>query len=128
VNSLMRSVACAIAIAGLAAGWPSTAIAGGATLGDDEIQNLPSYFGFAKDDKGTALADVRISIKLKGIAVVAHTDALGAYKIPVIATDPDVTEIACTKDGYHQSGSIRRTPPGGDAKTPVEIDCALAPQ
>jgi hypothetical protein len=127
VNSLTRSVACAIAMTGLMAGWPAAAIAGGATLGDDEIQNLPSYFGFAKDDKGSVLADVRVSIKLKGIAVVAHTDALGSYKIPVIATDPDVTEIACTKDGFHQTGSVRRTPPGGDAKTPVEIACTLAP-
>jgi hypothetical protein len=128
MNSLIRSLAYAVAMTGLAAAWPAAAIAGGATLGDDEIQNLPSYFGFAKDDKGTALADVRVSIKLKGIAVVAHTDALGSYKIPVIATDPDVTEIACTKDGYGQAGNVRRTPPGGDAKTPVEIDCTLAAQ
>jgi hypothetical protein len=128
MNAFMRSADFAMVMIGQTTGWSTMAIAGGATLGNDEIQNLPSYFGFAKDANGTFLGEVRVAIKLKNISVVGRTDVLGAYKIPVIGTEADSGDLTCSKDGYRQTGAVRRTPPGVDAKTPVEIDCTLERQ
>jgi hypothetical protein len=128
MNSVIRSAAFATAMTGLMTGWSTTVMAGGVTLGDDEIQNLPSYFGFAKDTHGAFLGEVKVTVKLKNISVVAHTDVLGAYKILVISTEPDGVDLSCSKDGYRQTGTFRRTPPGVDARTPVEIECTLERQ
>lgn len=107
---------------------PVMVLAGGASLGEDEQQNLPSYFGFAKDTHGTFLGGVKVALKLPHVSFVVRTDILGAYKIPVSHTEPGNVDLSCEKDGYKQIGLLRRTPPGVDEKTSVEIDCTLERQ
>jgi hypothetical protein len=128
----MRHPLVLIAIAGamisLTAALPMLALAGGASLGEDEQENLPSYFGFAKDGHGTFLGGVKVTLKLPHVSFVARTDILGAYKIPVSHTEPGDVDLSCDKDGYRQTALLRRTPPGVDEKTPVEIDCTLERQ
>jgi hypothetical protein len=102
--------------------------AGGTTLGEDEQQDLPSYFGFARDPRGTFLFGVQVTLKLPHVSLATRTDPLGAYKIPVTHTEPGDVDLSCKKDGYRQVGLVRRTPPGVDEKTPVEIDCTLERQ
>jgi hypothetical protein len=117
----------ALGVASTALTWvsPVLVLAGGSSLGDDEQQNLPSYFGFAKDTHGTFLNGVKVTLKLPHVSFVARTDVLGAYKIPVSHTEPGDVDLSCEKDGYKQIGVLRRTPPGVDEKTSVEIDCTL---
>ena len=112
----------------LAATFPMSANAGGTSLGEDEQQDLPSYFGFARDVRGTFLFGVQVTLKLPHVSFVARTDPLGAYKIPVSHTEPGDVDLSCSKDGYRQVGLLRRTPPGVDEKTSVEIDCTLERQ
>jgi hypothetical protein len=100
-------------------------LAGGTSLGEDEQQNLPSYFGFARDAHGTFLNGVKVTLKLPHVSFVVVTDVLGAYKIPVSHTEPGDVNLSCDKDGYKQLSVLRRTPPGVDEKTSVEIDCTL---
>lgn len=124
MRCLLIFVAFGTAMVALTVGLPSKVTAGGAMLGEDEQQNVPSYFGFAKDTHGTFLNGVKVTVKLKNISLVARTDPLGAYKIPITATEPDAN-LSCDKEGYRQASTLRRTPPQVDAKTPVEIDCTL---
>jgi hypothetical protein len=37
--------------------------------------------------------------------------------------DPEKSELSCKKEGYRQSGIVRRSAPG--ASSPIEIDCTL---
>jgi hypothetical protein len=107
---------------------PVIVLAGGSSLGEDEQQNLPSYFGFARDSHGTFLNAVKVTLRLPHVSFVVHTSVLGAYKIPVAHTEPGDVDLSCEKDGYKQTGLLRRTPPDVDEKTSVEIDCALERQ
>jgi len=125
MRCLLAFVACGAATVALFVGSLVKATAGGgAMVGQDEQQNVPSYFGFAKDTHGTLLDGVKVTVRLKNVTFVVQTDALGAYKIPIISTQPDV-DLSCNKEGYRQASTFRRTPPGVDGKTPVEIDCTL---
>jgi hypothetical protein len=121
-------LAHALCCAALLATIPVDAIAGGTSLGEDEQQDLPSYFGFARDPRGTFLFGVQVTLKLPHVSFVARTDPLGAYKIPVSHTEPGDVDLSCSKEGYRQVGLLRRTPPGVDEKTSVEIDCTLERQ
>jgi hypothetical protein len=107
---------------------PVMVLAGGSSPGEDEQQNLPSYFGFARDTHGTFLNAVKVTLKLPHVSFVVRTDVLGAYKITVSHTEPGDVNLSCDKDGYKQIGLVRRTPPGVDEKTSVEIDCTLERQ
>ena len=128
MNVLSRLLAYALFCVALSATIPVNAIAGGTSLGEDEQQDLPSYFGFARDPRGTFLFGVQVTLKLPHVSFVARTDPLGAYKIPVSHTEPGDVDLSCSKDGYRQVGLLRRTPPGVDEKTSVEIDCTLERQ
>jgi hypothetical protein len=124
-----RLVARAAVCLPLATTMPMNAIAGGASFDEDEQQNnLPSYFGFARDTHGTFLSGVKVTLKFPHASIVARTDPLGAYKIPVSHTEPGDVDLSCDQDGYRQTGLVRRTPPGVDEKTSVEIDCTLERQ
>jgi hypothetical protein len=116
-----------LGVASTALTWasPVLVLAGGSSLGDDEQQNLPAYFGFAKDTHGTFLNGVKVTLKLPHVSFVVVTDVLGAYKIPVSHTEPGDVNLSCDKDGYKQLSVLRRTPPGVDEQTSVEIDCTL---
>jgi hypothetical protein len=102
-----------------ATGW-----AGG--LGGDHEHDKPSYFGFVKDANGKIIADARVKADLKGrAAMVARTNALGMYKIPELTKDigPNDVTISCSKEGYRQVRTFRRTPQ--NAKPPIQIECTL---
>ena len=128
MNALSRLLACALYCVALLATIPVDANAGGTALGEDEQQNLPSYFGFARDTRGTFLFGVQVTLKLPHVSFAVRTDPLGAYKIPVSHTEPGDVDLSCNKDGYRQVNLVRRTPPGVDEKTSVEIDCTLERQ
>jgi hypothetical protein len=128
MNALSRLLARALYCVALLATIPVDANAGGTALGEDEQQNLPSYFGFARDTRGTFLFGVQVTLKLPHVSFAVRTDPLGAYKIPVSHTEPGDVDLSCNKDGYRLVNLVRRTPPGVDEKTSVEIDCTLERQ
>ena len=115
------SVCAGAAIVFMAGG--DVALGGG--LGDDhsDQEGQTFFFGVVKDTRGAAIADARVNVVFKNMSFIARTDVLGAYHIST-TTDPDQTEVSCSKDGYRQTGTTRRTPSGG-GKSPVEIDCIL---
>ena len=117
----------ALAVLGLIWGAPSPAMAGGTSLDDDDHHDQPYYFGFVKDTNGDTVPNAKVTAKIKNMAIITHTDILGAYKIPIFNTDlkPDEFGLSCSKEGYRQAGTFMRTAPGGDAKVPIEIDCTL---
>jgi hypothetical protein len=116
----------ALAVLGLIWGAPPPAIAGGALLDDDDHHDQAYYFGFIKDTNGDIVPDAKVTAKIKNISIIAHSNILGAYKIPTFNADlkPEEFALSCSKDGYRQVGVFRRTP-GGDGKDPVEVDCTL---
>ena len=128
MNAVSRLLARALYCVALLATIPVDANAGGTALGEDEQQNLPSYFGLARDTRGTFLFGVQVTLKLPHVSFAVRTDPLGAYKIPVSHTEPGDVDLSCNKDGYRQVNLVRRTPPGVDEKTSVEIDCTLERQ
>jgi hypothetical protein len=128
MNVLSRLLARALSCVALLATIPVDANAGGTSLGEDEQQDLPSYFGFARDTRGTFLFGVQVTLKLPHVSFAVRTDPLGAYKIPVSHTEPGDVDLSCNKDGYRLVNLVRRTPPGVDEKTSVEIDCTLERQ
>lgn len=117
--SAMRGRVIVSVIALLASG---AVHAGG--LGDDEGNGTNSiFFGVVRDSRGAAIADARVNVKFKSMSFVTVTDVIGGYRIAT-TTDPDQSEVSCSKDGYKQSGIIRRTPPGAQSG-PIEVDCTL---
>jgi len=71
------------------------------------------------------VAGARVNVKLKNMSFVTTTDVIGNYRLST-TIDPDQSEVSCSKEGYRQSGTMRRSAPGGP-KGPVEIDCTLQP-
>jgi hypothetical protein len=114
-------LACAATL-GLIIGLADVAAGGGLAdeHGDD---GATVFFGYVKDTRGVGIADARVSVTFKNMSFITMTDVIGAYRIST-TTDPDLTEVSCSKQGYRQTGAMRR-PMSGAAKTPVEIDCTL---
>jgi hypothetical protein len=112
---------CAAAMLPFVIGFADAARGGGQP---DEFvdQGGSVFFGFVKDTRGVAIADARVSVTFKNMAFATRTDVLGAYRIGT-TTDPERSEVSCSKDGYKQTGTTRKSPPG--AKSPIEIDCTL---
>ena len=84
----------------------------------------PSYFGFVRDNRGSAIPGAQVVLKPKiGEPVVLKTNAVGLYRSH-ISKDirPADVEISCAKDGYQQAGTVRRAPPGA---ANIETDCTL---
>ena len=105
----------------LAGGW-NPANAGG--IGDHAGEGTDTiFFGAVKDNRGAAVAGARVNVKFKNMTFVTTTDVTGNYRLST-TIDPDESEVSCSKEGYRQSGTTRRSPSGG-AKSPVEIDCTL---
>lgn len=110
----------------------STAVwAGGSGFGDDDEiaeDEGPSYFGFVKDASGATLPDAKVTVAIKDRGgVVTRTDALGAYKVPGFGKEisPNDVQITCEKDGYKQTGILRRSLPPPGSKIPVETECLM---
>lgn len=106
----------------LAAGCWNAARAGG--LGDDAGAGTDTiFFGVVKDQRGATIADAHVNVTFKNMTFLTTTDVIGGYRLST-TTDPDESEVSCSKEGYRQSGTTRRTPPGGP-RAPIEIDCTL---
>jgi len=119
----MRPCSLVLAVIVALAG-ESVVRAGG--IGDDQGEgNDTIFFGAVKDTRGVAIAGARVNVKFKNMSFVTTTDVIGNYRLST-TIDPDESEISCSKDGYRQSGTVRRSAPGGP-KAPVEIDCTLQP-
>jgi hypothetical protein len=98
------------------------ASAGG--IGDDAGEGTDTiFFGTVKDNRGAGVAGARVNVKFKNMSFVTTTDVTGNYRLST-TIDPDESAVSCSKDGYRQTGTTRRSPPGG-VKSPVEIDCTL---
>jgi len=105
----------------LGGSW-NVATAGG--IGDDAGEGTDTiFFGTVKDNRGAGVAGARVNVKFKNMTFVTTTDVTGNYRLST-TIEPDESELSCSKEGYRQSGTTRRPPPGG-AKSPVEIDCTL---
>jgi hypothetical protein len=106
-----------IALTGSSVGW-----AGG--IGDDQGEgNDTIFFGTVKDTRGVAIAGARVNVKFKSMSFVTTTDVIGNYRLST-TIEPDQSEVSCSKEGYRQSGTARRSASGGP-KAPVEVDCTL---
>jgi hypothetical protein len=121
----MRRAVCFALVVTSAMALPHPAGAGG--TGADELNDDegPVYFGFVRDTSGTGVAYAKVALSSNNLSMVTQTDVLGAFKLALVGADPAATELTCSKDGYQQDGTLRRSPPSDDPKTPVEIDCTL---
>ena len=118
---VLRGSIAAIAL-GAMCGWPCVVAAGGS--GDEhDSHDGPFFFGYVRDTRGVGIADARVAITYKNMSFVARTDLLGAFRIAT-TTDPDQSELSCSKEGYRQTTSLRRTPPS-TPNAPIEFDCTL---
>jgi hypothetical protein len=89
----------------------------------------PSYFGFVRDTRGSAVGDAQVLLQPRsGKPVTLKTNALGLYRGHVSkAVQPDEVQVSCTKAGYKQVRINRRTPPGSKSMF-VETECTLQRQ
>jgi hypothetical protein len=105
--------------------------AGGVNFGDDNDNGAdqgPYFFGFVRDDSGSAVPDAKVTATVKaGGALVTRSNGMGVYKIPGFGknVDPDSIDISCAKDGYKQDTVLRRPHAAGDNADPVEVECTL---
>ena len=89
----------------------------------------PAYFGFVRDNRGSALVDAQVTLQpKKGTPVTLKSNALGLYR-GHIRKDirPDDVEVSCKKVGYKQVRVNRRTPPGNTAMF-IETECTMQRQ
>ena len=65
----------------------------------------PSYFGFVRDTRGSAIIGAQVVLQPKvGGPVVLKTNAIGLYRSHISKdVRPADVEISCAKDGYKQS-------------------------
>jgi carboxypeptidase family protein len=129
----MRSKALAVlAIAALTA-FSAAALAGGMPDEEDD-QQIPSksIVGFVRDAKGNVIADAKViaSFKTGNTDLITRSDATGHFRIPGFSKDAnaDSVNVACSKPGYKQTGSLKRRSAASDANAPIEIDCQLGPE
>lgn len=95
---------------------------------DDHQDNGPSYFGFVKDTGGKIIPDAKVTAEIKGRgAVVTRSDKLGTYKLPGFGKEvpPNNVTISCTKDGYKQTRTLRRTLSSKNPITAIETECTM---
>jgi len=124
MRTLRPALAALIGTLAVAAGAP--AIAGGDNYdaAADTEGKGPSYFGFVRDNRGSAVPGAQVMLKPKsGEPVVLKTNAVGLYRSHISKdVRPADVDISCAKDGYQQMGTVRRAPPGA---ANIETDCTL---
>ncbi len=122
----MRVVLVVLALAvGLGIAASRTAHAGGTAADELDENDGPVYFGFVRDGRGLGIGNARVSLAANNVSLVTQTNVLGAFKLAVAGVDPNAAELSCSKDGYRQVETLRRSPPSKDPKASVEIDCTL---
>lgn len=107
---------------------PHPALAGADS--DAHEETGPRLFGFVRDTDGKAVSGAKVTANVKGFgALVARSDATGAYRVPVPGLGQQVpaanVSVSCEKDGYKQSRVLTRTSPGKKSLTALEVDCRL---
>lgn len=86
----------------------------------------PAYFGFVRDTRGLPVADASVTLNSKGgQPLVIKSNKLGLYRSHISKeVSPDDVELSCEKQGYKQTGVLRRSP-SGSKEMNVEINCTL---
>jgi len=107
---------------------PAVAFAGADADAHDETG--PRLFGFVKDLDGRAVSGAKVTAAIKGFgALVARTDATGAYRVPVPGVGGQITPsnitVSCDKEGYKQARVQTRTPPTKKPIVALEVDCRM---
>lgn len=118
-------------LASLVLGAP--AHAGGGSFTDDDTDQQssgPPFFGFVRDSNGDGIDDAKITVTVKNLnsSMIIRSDSQGHYFVRGFdkSINPADVDIACSKDGYKETGHARK--PTSDPTTPVEVDCILARQ
>lgn len=124
IRSLLFLAALACNLFGATAGWS------GGELGDarDHHADGLSIFGFVKDSSGRAVRDAKVTANIKGLgSVVTKSDATGVYKFPGFGKNvkQDQISVSCVKDGYKQTKTMMRMPPGKAQTVAIEIECSM---
>jgi hypothetical protein len=100
---------------------------GGFDEQSDDDDSRSTVFGFVKDRDGNAVGDVKVTITMEKLNTdfVLHSDADGHYtgKLFYKVVNPEDIDVACAKDGYHQTARTRKPPLATGA--PIEMDCVL---
>lgn len=128
MTALIRSLALAAALAAAAS---APAMAGGDNydaLSDTEGKG-PAYFGFVRDNRGSAVPDARVTLAPKaGEPLVIKSNVLGLYRSHISKeVQPDDVQLVCEKQGYKQISVLRRNPPGSNDMN-IETNCTLQRQ
>ena len=88
----------------------------------------PSYFGFVKDSKGKIVPDAKVTAEIKGRgSVVTRSDKLGTYKLPGFGKEvsPNNVTISCSKEGYRQIRTFRRTQASKAPIVAIQVECTM---
>ena len=88
----------------------------------------PTYFGFVRDARNTAISDTKVTLKITGgLTSVTRTDRAGLYRVPGLGKQIKPTDVAisCAKEGYEQLRVVRRPPARGKAVKSVETECRM---
>jgi hypothetical protein len=94
----------------------------------DVDQTTNVYFGSTKDTDGRFLSGVTASIKVDNATYLMVTDDAGRFKIRVPKNFPaSRLKFSCSRPGYVLVRATKRPPPG-NAPSPVQADCVLAPK
>jgi hypothetical protein len=114
-----------LAVAACANVW-----AGGPTFGEPDEHDPdegPRYFGFVRDERGTPVADARVTATHKALSLATRSNAAGAYRLRGFMKDVDPNEvtISCAKEGYAALRVFRRPVPKGQPVKAVETECRL---
>ena len=82
----------------------------------------------SRTTSGRIVPDAKVTAEIKGLgSVVTRSDKLGTYKLPGFGKhiSPNNITISCSKDGYKQTRTLRRTAPGKDPVTAIETECTM---
>ena len=122
--ALLLTLTLGFALITFTPGWPG----GDAGDHDHSDDDGPRFFGFVKETSGRIVPDAKVTAEIKGLgSVVTRSDKLGTYKLPGFGKhiSPNNITISCSKDGYKQTRSLRRTAPGKDPVTAIETECTM---
>jgi hypothetical protein len=86
------------------------------------------FFGFVKDARGAPIGGAKVTATMKsGNTFIVQTTANGQYRLPTFNKDmnPADVVIACAKEGYKQTRTIRRPIAKSKPPKPVETECRM---
>jgi hypothetical protein len=123
MSRLARLAAAAFAMASAAA------MAGGEMgMHDEDTDEGLVFFGFVKDARGAPIGGAKVTATMKsGNTFIVQTSATGQYRLPTFSKNfnPAEVVIACAKEGYKQTRTIRRPIAKANPPKPVETECRM---